>query len=151
LTDAIVGPSALLVALKTLPRTEVGKRMILSGPEPEQVKNAATDESLGRLLGKSGDRADRPASGRLRPHRRPAASTSSRAGRALPKDTAVRVVAVEQNRVVVAEDARDNPAFQDMNMHLPVARRRPELVHDRDRRHPDPGPRYFCCCSWRSS
>jgi membrane-bound ClpP family serine protease len=104
LTDAIVGPSALLVALKTLPRTKVGKRMILSGPEPEQVKNAATDESLGRLLGKSGIALTdlRPAGyARIEGRRIDVVARGS----ALPKDTAVCVVAVEQNRVVVARDA----------------------------------------------
>lgn len=104
IADAIVGPTAFLLALKTLPKTRFGKNMILSGSDPAEVKNAATDETLGALLGKRGVAlTDLRPSGYARIEGRRIDVVAR--GLPLAKDSAVLVVAVEQNRVVVAQDA----------------------------------------------
>lgn len=53
LTEAIAAPIVLMYSFKLLPKTGIGKRLILSGPATDG-SSAAANESLGALVGKSG-------------------------------------------------------------------------------------------------
>lgn len=91
-------PSAVLFAFKVLPRTPMGRRMILKGPS--FVQRAATEEGLDALLGKGGVAATalRPAGIASIEGRRVDVVTR---GSHLAAGAPVRVIKVEGNRVIV--------------------------------------------------
>ncbi len=91
-------PSAVMFAFKVLPRTPMGKRMILKGPSFAQ--RAATEEGLDSLLGKAGVAVTplRPAGLASIEGRR--VDVVTRGGH-LATGAPVRVIKVEGNRVIV--------------------------------------------------
>ena len=105
LMTLLLVPIGLLFAFKILPRTPMGRRMILKGTSLSE--RAATEEGLGAMVGKMGV-AESP----LRP-----AGIATIGGRRVDvvtrgvhvdAGTTVRVVKVEGNRVIV-EAAPDAP------------------------------------------
>ncbi len=100
---AVGAPLSIYYALKWLPHTPFGKKMYLGGPDPEQVSGSGADPTIQGLLHRTG-----VATSDLRPsgfatiegHRVDVVTR----GELLDKETPVRVIEVEDNRVVVARD-----------------------------------------------
>jgi membrane-bound serine protease (ClpP class) len=104
LTLATVGvPITVVYALRYLPRTRIGKALILSAPDHAAVSGAAEEPGLEALLGKHGETvSDLRPSGFARVDERRVDVVSR--GELIERGTRIRVIAVEGNRVVVAED-----------------------------------------------
>ncbi len=102
----LLAPIAILFGLKVLPRTPMGRRMILKGPSFEQRE--ATEDGLAMLVGQRGTAATtlRPAGIATIGERRVDVVTR---GSHLPAGTAVRVVKVEGNRVIVEPAGEARP------------------------------------------
>jgi membrane-bound serine protease (ClpP class) len=101
--SAIGAPLCVYLALKALPKTALGRSLILSGPEREQVAHAAEESGIHALLHKTGVALSdlRPAGFARLEGRRVDVITR---GELLPQGTPVRVIEIEGNRVVVAKD-----------------------------------------------
>jgi membrane-bound serine protease (ClpP class) len=99
-------PTAIYFAFRVLPRTPMGRRMILRGPS--FTARTATEEGLSELAGKAGVAATplRPAGIATFEGRRVDVVTR---GVHLATGSAVRVVKVEGNRVIV-EAAGERPS-----------------------------------------
>lgn len=110
LTALVLGPCSALLALRVLPRTLMGKKMMLRGPSTAATaaERSATEEGLNELVGATGIAATplRPAGIATLKERR--VDVVSR-GSHLEAGAPVRVVKVEGNRVIV-EAAGDPPA-----------------------------------------
>lgn len=107
LVAAVGVPAAIAFALKALPRTWLGKRLILAGPDHDPAK-AGQEPGLERFLHKRGVTISplRPAGfARIEGER---VDVITR-GEMLDKGVPVRVVEVEANRVVVALDRDSKP------------------------------------------
>ncbi|MBM4016095.1 MAG: hypothetical protein FJ293_14180 [Planctomycetes bacterium] len=117
-SDALIGytiaalllaPLSALASLKLLPRTPMGRRMILRGPSSGQdaAGRRATEDGLERLVGARGtaETALRPVGIGMLGGRRVDVVTR---GMHLEAGTAIEVVRVEGNRVIV-EAAANRP------------------------------------------
>ncbi|MCC6670166.1 MAG: hypothetical protein IT458_03840 [Planctomycetes bacterium] len=94
-------PAVLLTALRLLPRTRVGRELILSGPAHEAVSGTAADGALPRLLGKTGETlSDLRPSGIARIDG--ARVDVITRGEMLARGVRIQVIEVEGNRVLVA-------------------------------------------------
>ncbi len=101
-TAAVGAPATLAFAFKLLPRTALGRKIILSGPRHEDVHGAASEPGLDRFAGRDG-----VAECTLRP------SGFARIdgvrvdvvtrGEIIEAGSAVRVLQVDSNRVLVRE------------------------------------------------
>jgi membrane-bound serine protease (ClpP class) len=98
----VLAPVAVTVTFKWVPRTPMGRRMILKGPT--FAAREATEEGLAELIGKEGVAATplRPAGIASFGPRRVDVVTR---GQHLAAGAAVRVLRVEGNRVIVEESA----------------------------------------------
>lgn len=103
-TVAIAVPLVLNYAFKLLPHTSLGQKMYLSGPDPEQVRGSGADPSIRGLLHKQGVAVSdlRPAGFATIDGKRVDVVTR---GELLDRDTPLKVIEVEGNRVVVARRA----------------------------------------------
>lgn len=102
LASAAIGvPVVLAFALKLLPRTALGKKILLEGPAHETVQGAAQAQGLARLLGLQGvtESVLRPTGYARIDGRRVDVITR---GELIESGERVRVIRVEGNRVVVA-------------------------------------------------
>lgn len=101
--SAIGAPLCVYLAMKALPKTALGRSLILSGPAREQVAHAAEESGIHALLHKSGVALSdlRPSGFARLEGRRVDVITR---GELLPQGTPVRVIEIEGNRVVVAKD-----------------------------------------------
>jgi membrane-bound serine protease (ClpP class) len=99
--EAIAAPLALTGAFKLMPRTRLGKAIMLDAPRHEDVSAAAEDASLRGLLHKEGTTLSvlRPAGYARIEGRRIDVVTR---GEMLDEGVPVRVIEVSANRVVVA-------------------------------------------------
>ncbi|MSR46395.1 MAG: hypothetical protein EXS13_04935 [Planctomycetes bacterium] len=106
LVTLLLVPMAVFGAFRILPRTPMGRRMILKGPS--FTERTATEEGLAALVGKTGIATTplRPAGIATLGDRRVDVVTR---GSHLAASSAVRVIKVEGNRVVV-EAMGDPPA-----------------------------------------
>lgn len=100
-------PSAIFLAFRLLPRTPMGRRMILAGPSFGDRK--ATESGLDALVGRSGvaESPLRPAGIALIEGARVDVVTR---GTLLAAGTAVKVIRVEGNRVIVEAAGDLRPA-----------------------------------------
>jgi|SoiMethySBSTD1v2_1073268.scaffolds.fasta_scaffold1115156_2 membrane-bound serine protease (ClpP class) len=98
----VLAPIAVTATFRLLPRTPMGRRMILKGPT--FAAREATEEGLGDLIGKQGLAVTplRPSGIATFGNRRVDVVTR---GQHLPIGASVRVLKVEGNRVVVEESA----------------------------------------------
>lgn len=103
---AIGAPVTVYYALKWLPNTPFGKRLMLAGPSRDAVTKAAEEPGLHGFLHKSGVALSplRPAGYARIDGRRVDVVTR---GEMLDRDCPLQVVEVEGNRVVVAELTRE--------------------------------------------
>jgi len=103
-TVAIAAPLVVHYAFKLLPHTSFGQKMYLSGPDPSQVSGSGADPTIRELLHKRGVAISdlRPAGFATIEGRRVDVVTR---GELLDKDTPLKVIQVEGNRVVVARNA----------------------------------------------
>jgi membrane-bound serine protease (ClpP class) len=101
--ESIAGPLVLLLAFKALPKTRMGKAMLLDAPKAADVSAGAVDPGLAALLGKAGVCVSplRPAGFARIDGRRIDVVTR---GEMLADGTAVKVIEVQGSRVVVAPD-----------------------------------------------
>jgi membrane-bound serine protease (ClpP class) len=101
--ESIAGPLVLLLAFKALPKTRMGKAMLLDAPKPADVSAGAVDPALAALLGRAGVCVSplRPAGFARIDGRRIDVVTR---GEMLADGTAVKVIEVQGSRVVVAPD-----------------------------------------------
>lgn len=99
-------PAAVVFAFRILPRTPIGRRMILKGPS--FVERTATEEGLAALVGRVGESVTplRPAGIASIDARRVDVVTR---GTHLPPGAPVRVVKVEGNRVIVEAAGEARP------------------------------------------
>jgi membrane-bound serine protease (ClpP class) len=103
--EAIVVPAAFVMAFKLLPRTSMGREMLLSPPKPGLPKTAeSAPTSNSQLHGATGRAVTmlRPSGTAEIDGRRISVVTN---GEMLPEGTAIKVVHVEGNRVVVEASA----------------------------------------------
>ena len=111
--EAIVVPAAFVMAFKLLPRTAMGREMLLSPPKPGKPKmpdEAILPSGHGPLHGATGRAVTmlRPSGTAEIDGRRISVVTN---GEMLPAGTAIKVVHVEGNRVVVeASGSRSSTA-----------------------------------------
>ncbi|MHC4897129.1 MAG: NfeD family protein [Planctomycetota bacterium] len=100
---AVGAPLCIYYALKWLPHTPFGKKMYLGGPDPKQVSGSGEDPTIQGLLHKTGVAVSdlRPSGFATIEGRRVDVVTR---GELLDKNTGVRVIEVEGNRVVVSQD-----------------------------------------------
>ncbi|MBK8976756.1 MAG: hypothetical protein IPM29_12630 [Planctomycetes bacterium] len=104
LSLAAVGvPAALVFSFKLLPRTAIGRKIILSGPDSARVRGKAQEPGLDALLGHTGVALSmlRPSGYARIDGRRIDVVTR---GELIEGNTPIRVIGVDGNRVVVAED-----------------------------------------------
>ena len=103
LLTAVGVPAAIAAALRLLPKTSLGRNLLLSGPDPDSVRGAAADAGLAALIGHSGRALSmlRPSGFAEIDGRRVDVVTR---GESLESGVHLRVLAVDGNRVVVAED-----------------------------------------------
>lgn len=101
LGEAIVVPTVLALAFKLLPKTPIGKALMLEGPKAEEVHSAPED--LATLVGRAGVAVSplRPAGFARIDNRKIDVVTR---GEMIEQGRAVLVVAVHGNRVVVKAD-----------------------------------------------
>jgi len=102
LVEAIAAPTVLMWSFKILPKTPFGKKLILSGP-PTAGTAAAGDGKLRALVGKKGVATStlRPAGyARIDDHKVDVVTR----GELIDKDTAIVVLEVSGNRVIVRCD-----------------------------------------------
>jgi membrane-bound serine protease (ClpP class) len=112
LTVAAAGlPTAVYMALKLLPKTGLGKTLILSGTELDMDK-ASREPGIEKLLGQRGRTLSdlRPAGFARIEGKKVDVITR---GEMLGADVLVTVIEVEGNRVVVAEDHDTEPSGTD--------------------------------------
>lgn len=102
LISFILIPCMLLVALKIFPKTPVGKHFTLHGPSFDPREAQATEKGIELLVGKEGVTMTslHPTGIALIGDQRVDVVTR---GEMLDKDTAIRVIKVEGNRIVVEE------------------------------------------------
>jgi membrane-bound serine protease (ClpP class) len=104
LAAAAVGvPAVLFLSLRWLPRTRIGKELLLSGPDPDQVKGAAVATDYARLLHQGGVTLSplRPSGiARIQGTRVDVVTR----GEMLEAQVPVKVIEVRGNRVVVTLD-----------------------------------------------
>ncbi|MFO1052506.1 MAG: NfeD family protein [Planctomycetota bacterium] len=109
LTAAVIAvPAVISLSLRTLPKTALGKKLILSGPDHESVRGAAADAALNALVGRHGITTSmlRPSGFAEIDGRRIDVVTR---GEIVEVNTAIRVLAVDGNRVVVTSEAAAAP------------------------------------------
>lgn len=101
LLSAVGVPVAISLSMKALPRTAIGKKLILSGPDPDALRGAAADANLAALVGRTGRTVSmlRPSGFAVIDSRRVDVVTR---GEVIDADVPIRVLAVDSNRVVVA-------------------------------------------------
>ena len=109
ITAGVLIPLLVVTAVKMLPRTSFGKAMMLQGPSFRASEAQASEMGLEELEGLTGETLTplRPAGIAIFGDRRVDVVTQ---GELLGKNTAVKVIKVEGNRVVVeaAEGEREN-------------------------------------------
>lgn len=96
----LLGPAAFLYGLSRLPTTRIGRRFILSGPQPDRPAPATAEPDYEPLLGRKGRALTllRPAGMAEFDGRRYDVVTE---GALVPKGARVKVMAIEGNRIVV--------------------------------------------------
>jgi membrane-bound ClpP family serine protease len=99
---AVGAPAALAFALKVLPRTAIGRRILLSGPDHDLVSGAAQEIGLDELRGRTGTTQSvlRPTGFARIDGRRIDVVTR---GELIERGAEIEVIEVEGNRVVVAQ------------------------------------------------
>jgi membrane-bound serine protease (ClpP class) len=109
LAMAAVGvPAALAFALRLLPKTSLGRKILLEAPSREWVQGAAQEAGLAELVGREGltESVLRPAGFARIDGRRVDVVTR---GELIETGRPIRVIQVEGNRVVVAELPASSP------------------------------------------
>ncbi len=106
--EAIVAPLALWQAFRLMPRTRIGRALMLEGPKHEEVHGAATDSELAGLVQKRGVTLSplRPAGFARIEGRKVDVQTR---GEMLDQGVEVEVVEAQANRVVVRRVAAAAP------------------------------------------
>jgi membrane-bound serine protease (ClpP class) len=102
LMEAVGVPLAMAFAFRILPRTPMGKKLLLEAPSPEEVSGAAQAAGLTELVGRSGHTESvlRPGGFARIEGRRVDVVTR---GELVEAGRAVQVIQVDGNRVVVVE------------------------------------------------
>ncbi|MBU0754791.1 MAG: hypothetical protein KJ645_06595 [Planctomycetes bacterium] len=100
LISFILIPTMLLAALKIFPKTPVGKHFTLQGPSFDPREARGTEQGIDALIGKRGETLTslHPTGIALIDDRRVDVVTR---GEMIDKETAVQVIKVEGNRIVV--------------------------------------------------
>lgn len=103
--EAVLAPIAIAVSLKILPKTRIGRALLLEGPAPEAVRAGAEDPALQRFAERTGVTlsALRPSGYARIDGQRVDVVTR---GEMIDAGETVRVVEVRGNRVVVARERK---------------------------------------------
>ena len=100
ITSVVLIPLMIFTGLKILPKTPIGKALMISGPSFSSEEAKASESGLDELVGKEGAAVThlRPAGIAMFGDRRVDVVTQ---GELLDRETRIRVIKVEGNRVVV--------------------------------------------------
>ncbi len=98
----VLMPVLIILALKVMPHTRWGSKLVQGGPQTSEVESTATEGGLDQLLGRKGRTLSvcRPA-GMAEINKRRYDVVSE--GLTIPDDAPVQVIEVEGNRIVVRE------------------------------------------------